>query len=111
LEEIPLGPYLLRGYAFYGIKTMPWDIFNRLTSAVDWTFNRKQTVDTSRSTCLDYVEYTARWQYLYCGFTEGKEYRYSGDTKENFLDLVGAPSVGRHFNYNIRNNFPYTQRF
>jgi len=86
---------------------MPWNIFERLINAVDWTFDRKQTIVTEGSTCLDYVEFSPRSHFMTCGFTQGQEYRYSMVDRDSFLDLVGAPSVGRHFNYHVRNNFPY----
>jgi hypothetical protein len=90
---------------------MSWNIFNRLMDTVDWTFDRKQTVATPQSTCLDYVEYTPRSHRMMCGFTDGSEYAYSGVEKEAYLDLIGAGSVGRHFNYNVRMQYPYQRTF
>lgn len=60
------------------------------------------------STCLRVVEHDNEDKRLRLEFrTSGAIYEYSGVSKRAATNLAKAESVGRYFNRNVRNNYPY----
>lgn len=61
------------------------------------------------STCLRSASHNPLLREMVCNFTDGTSYEYYGVSTTVFLRMIGSGSVGRYFNYNVRNRYPYTQ--
>lgn len=55
------------------------------------------------------VGYDSQQRVLEVEFTGGGVYRYSDVPPEVFLDLMDAPSVGKHLNANIKGRYQHTK--
>lgn len=58
-----------------------------------------------KSSNLKKVGYDSERTVLGVVFKSGSEYHYEGVSEDQFQDLLGAESVGKHFNANIKSAF------
>jgi hypothetical protein len=55
------------------------------------------------------VGYDESAQHAYVQFLSGKTYKYEDVPKTEFDNLLTASSVGKYFNQNIKNVYPFTE--
>lgn len=55
------------------------------------------------------IRYSPSKQELYIRFHSGATWTYSGVAQSTYESLIAAPSVGKYFQSNIRNNYPASQ--
>lgn len=63
---------------------------------------------TIASTAIRYVAYNNKQQTLTITFKKRGRYTYQGVSPEVFRAFLDSSSKGRFFNFNIKNNFPYS---
>jgi hypothetical protein len=61
------------------------------------------------STALAWIRYQEPEHILQVGLRSGREYAYSEVPSAVYRELLAAPSQGRYYNANIRNDFPYQE--
>ena len=59
------------------------------------------------STCLVRARLDKETNEMILDFTDGTSYLYSGVGEDDFENLRDAASKGQHFNYSLRDQFPY----
>jgi len=63
------------------------------------------------STCCASARYDPIGEFLFLEFTDGSGYEYQGVPQWVVTDLVQSSSVGRYFNYQIRDQYTFDQLY
>lgn len=66
-----------------------------------------KTEKTDRSSNVSEVSYNDETAVLTVGFKSGGRYEYSDVPEKIFESMVKAPSVGKYFLANVKNNFRF----
>ena len=85
--------------------------FIRTGLNIDWeeySLTEPMTVPLS-SSAIRFASYNPLTFTLTIDFTDGSVYEYSGVEPSTFIGLIQSSSVGRYFNYHIRDNYAYTE--
>lgn len=85
--------------------------FLRSGIQIDWTgFNPTEPFAIHfSSTCLDKMFHNPLTATTEVYFVAGDEYEYYDIPIHVILEWIQSSSVGRYFNYHIRNNYSYSQ--
>jgi hypothetical protein len=68
-----------------------------------------QMIDTPHSSNVSQIGYDAASKMLRVKFKSGGMYEYAGFPLEEWLAFKDAPSLGKHFQTNIRGRYGYSR--
>lgn len=74
----------------------------------DYSLTKPMTVPVS-SSAISLVSYNPITLTMEISFTDGTQYEYYDVEPFVFTALIQSSSVGRYFNYNVRNNYSYSE--
>jgi hypothetical protein len=74
----------------------------------EYSLTEPMTIPVS-SSAISTLSYNPLIFTLTIDFTDGTVYEYSGVEPSTFIGLAQSSSVGRYFNYHIRDNYAYTE--
>jgi len=83
----------------------PWAGMN--VNISDYSLTEPMTIPLS-STAIRKAYFNPLERRLEISFTDGTVYEYYSVELDTFLGLIRASSVGKYFNYQIRNNYEYS---